>query len=136
MDAEDVIEADVYDTLNVVELTSQVALFQHVPANYPLEEPGAGVLIIGDMDSEPIVTKGGRDETVNLTLAAMIVAEERRPIRELKATVKGLLHNRQVTRDGWRLTYFFSGSEGFLEPESGQAYVGNFRFTVLALAEG
>jgi hypothetical protein len=133
MDAEDVVEADVHAALNVPALTSQVALFQHVPADYKLEDPGAGLLIIGDMDSEPIVTKDGRDETVSLVLAAVIVAEERRPIRALKATVLDLLHNRLSDRDGWRLHYTFSGSEGFLDPETGQAYVGNFRFTVIAL---
>lgn len=131
MDAEDAIEADVYATLNVPALTNQVQLFQHVPENTSIED--TGLLIIGDMNAEPIVTKDGRDQTVELVLAAAIKAEERRPIRQLKTTVLDLLHGRQVTGNGWLLQYSFSGSDGFLDPETGEAYVGNFRFTVLAL---
>src|SRR5262245_6719022 len=99
MDAEDVVEADAYEALNVPAVTNQVALYQHVPENTPIEDKG--VLIIGDMDSEPLATKDGDDEIVTLALAAVIKAEERRPLRELKASVLEILNRRQSTRDGW-----------------------------------
>lgn len=130
MDAEDVIEADAFDALNVAAVTDLAAVFQHVP-----EDTNPPVLIIGDMDSEPIVTKGGSDQRVALTIAAVVLAEERRPLRALKAVVLAALDGRQVSRDGWQLAYNFTGADGFLDPETGEAYAGNFRFSVMALKE-
>ncbi len=128
MDAEDVIEADAFEALNVPAVTVLASVFQHVP-----EDTAPPVLIIGDMESEPIATKGADHQRVALTIAAVVLAEERRPIRALKKAVKDALQDRQVSRDGWQLEYTFTGADGFLDPETGEAYAGNFRFSVLAL---
>lgn len=130
MDAEDVIEADAFEALDVPAVTVLATVFQHVP-----EDTAPPVLIIGDMESEPIPTKGANHQQVALTIAAVVLAEERKPIRALKAVVLAALHNRQVSRDGWQLSYNFTGADGFLDPETGEAYAGNFRFSVLALEE-
>jgi hypothetical protein len=132
VDAADVVEAEAYATLNAAALTNQARLFQHVPENTKLEE--GAVVIVGDMDSESIATKGGADQSFSLTIVAVVEAEERKPLRAIRATVIELLHEHQVVRDGWQLLFVFTGDDGFLDPETGQAYVGNFRFTVLAFA--
>lgn len=129
MDAEDAVEAEAYAVLNVPAVIALAKVFQHVP-----EDTEPPVLIIGDMDSEPIETKGGRDQKVTLILATVMDAEERRPIRALKAKIIELLHGHQATRGGWLMEFTFIGSDGFRDPETATAYVGNFRFTVLALA--
>lgn len=134
MDAEDVVEAAVFAALSgSAEIADLADVYQHVPQDTQIED-GRGVLIIGDMDSEPIATKGGRDEQIGLVIAAAVVAEERRPIRAMKAAVLDVLNNLQVDRDGWRLHFLYVGAEGFLEPDTGEAYAGNFRFTVMAFA--
>lgn len=128
MDAEDAVEAEAYEVLNVPAVNKLAKVFQHVPA-----DTAPPVLIIGDMDAEPIETKDGRDQKVTLILATVIDAEERRPIRALKAKVIELLHGHQASRGGWLLEFTFAGSDGFRDGEETSAYVGNFRFNVLAL---
>lgn len=129
MDAEDAVEAKAYELLNVDAVKALTPVFQHVP-----QDTKPPVLIIADMDSEPIATKGGIDQKIGLNLIAVFEGEERRPLRQLKAVITGLLHQKSFVHEGWQLQFIFVGSDGFLDPESGEAYVENFRFDVLAFA--
>jgi hypothetical protein len=134
MDAEDAIEAEAYAVLDVTELQALARVFQHVPENTKLSD--GPVVIIADMsgDGEALATKGGSDEVGELNIQAVVEAEERKPLRAIKQKVKGLLHNHVADRGGWRLTFLYLGSDGFLDPETARAYVGNFRFRVFAFA--
>lgn len=140
MDAEDAVEAAAFAALDVPDVQALADVFQHVPqeddeAFQARIDAGKGIVIIGDMDAEPIATKDGRgDATVTLTIVAIVHAEERKPVRALKALVLAKLDGQALEQPGWRLNFMFAGSDGFLDPESGEAYVGNFRFTVLAFA--
>lgn len=134
-DAEDVIELVAFEALNVPDVKALADVFQHVPDNHELEDPGDAVLIIGDMESEAYGAKGSSDEKVSLTIAALVVAAERKPIRALKAKVKEKLDRLTVSRNGWTLAFTFAGGDGFRHPESHEIYAGNFRFDVLALSE-
>lgn len=130
MDAEDVIEADAFAVLNTPAIVALAPVYQHVP-----QDVAPPVTIIGDMDSDgDFGAKDGRDERVNLSITVLTTGEERRPLRALKALIKAALHDRTVGRDGWTLHYRFVGSDGFLLPEDGETYVGNFRFSVIALS--
>jgi hypothetical protein len=134
MDAEDAVEAAAFAALNVPAVTARADVFQHVPQNYEAPE-GKGVLILGDMDSQRVETKGGRDQQVSLVVAGVIDAKERKAVRRLKAVVLDALADLVVDHEGWRLQFIFDGADGFLDPETGKSYAGNFRFTVWAFAQ-
>jgi hypothetical protein len=129
MDAEDAVEAAAYALLNVQAVTDLAKVYQHVPENAP-----PPVLIVGDMTAEAIESKGGRDAKVALVIVAVIEAEERRPLRALKDAVLAALDGRTVAQGEWQLTFVFKGSDGGLDPETGEAYFGNFNFDVFAFA--
>jgi hypothetical protein len=133
MDAEDAIEGEAFEALNVPAMLELARVFQHVPENTMLAD--GPVLIVGDMtgDTTDVATKGGRDEAIDLTIQAVVEAEERRPLFAIKKLLLDLLHNHQAVRSGWQLAFYFVGSDGFLDPETAQAYVGNYRFKVFAL---
>jgi hypothetical protein len=102
-------------------------VFQHVPENTMLSD--GPVVIVGDMvsDTEGVATKGGSDEGVELTIQAVVEAEERKPLRRSRRRSRSSCTiTRRRAADGTRL--LFTGSDGFLDPETAQAYVGNFRF--------
>lgn len=135
MDAEDAVEAAAFEALNVPAVTALAAVFQHVPEDTP-----PPVIIIGDMGSDASVSaKDDDDERVTLTVTAVVSGEERRPLRAIKRVVKAALHGLTVSKGGWRLQFAFTGSDGSLElsgpPDDQQAYIGNFRFAVIALSE-
>lgn len=134
MDAEDAVEAEAYAALNVPEVIAEAEVFQHVPQDRPLKDPGDAVIVIGDMTSEAISTKDGADEQGEIVIFAMIVAEERKALRVLKALIKPRLDKHRADRGGWRIEFTFKDAEGFLEPSSGQVYIGNFRFNWFAFA--
>jgi hypothetical protein len=129
MDAEDAVEKEAFERLNVADIVAIAPVYQHVPQDTP-----PPVLIIADMDSEPVETKDGGDERVSLILVAVMPGEERVPLRELKALIKRQLDRHQASRGGWRMQFAFEGSDGFLDGDSAD-YVANFRFSVLALGE-
>jgi hypothetical protein len=56
-------------------------------------------------------------------------------VRALKAKVLEKLHGQTIVHDGWSLQFVFATADGFLDPETGEAYAGNFRFTVWAFAQ-
>jgi hypothetical protein len=136
MDAEDAVEAEAFAVLDVADVKAKAKVFQHVPEDEPLKDPGDAVIVIGDMVSEAIETKDGSDERGELVIFGMIVAEERKALRELKQLIKPKLHNHRADRGGWRLQFAYKDAEGFLEPTTGKVYIGNFRFTWFAFAAG
>lgn len=129
MDAEDAVEASAYEALNVPALTSLAGVYQHVP-----QDTAPPVVIIGDMDSDADFSdKDGLDERITLTVTAVVTAEQRKPLRAIKKVVKQLLHERTESRGGWTLQFTFLNADGVLL--NAEDYVGNFRFSVLALSE-
>lgn len=129
MDAEDAVEASAFAALNVPAMTSLAPVFQHVPEDTP-----PPVVIIADMDSEGgLGDKDGRDERITLTVTAVISGEQRKPLRQIKRQVKQLLDGRTESRGGWTLQFTYLNADGVLL--NGEDYVGNFRFSVLALSE-
>lgn len=131
MEAEDAVEGAAFEALNVPAVTELADVFQHVPTDTTVP-PGRGIAIIGDMTGEDLGIKGAGAERISLTIAVVVEAEERRPLRAIKEAVKAQLHGLQVVRNGWQLAFSYVDGDGFLDPEEGKAYVGNYRFTVLA----
>lgn len=129
IEAEDAVEAVAYTQLNVTAVTALAAVYQHVPEDTP-----PPVVIIGDMDSEPIGGKGDPDRRVNLVVIAVIQAEERKPLRAIQAEINAQLDGKSFAHEGWELHFTFTGSDGALL-EDGATYVGNTRFTVLAFSD-
>jgi len=129
IDAEDAVELAAFNALNVSSVTSLATVYQHVP-----EDTDPPVIIIGDMSSDgDFGGKDNSDEQIKLTITAVVRTEERRPLREIKAAVKAVLHRLQVVQSGWTLQFVFSSSDSYLATDDGVTYVGNFNFIVLAI---
>jgi hypothetical protein len=128
--AEDAVEAAAFAALNVSAITTLLPVFQHVPEN-----TNPPVLIVGSMDSDTndIATKDGDDEHINITITAVVTAEERRPLRAIKRKVKELLNGHVVNGTDWTICFTYSGADSVLLADNGQDYVGNFHFSALAL---
>lgn len=132
--AEDAVEAEAFAALNVKAVTSLAGLFQHVPQGKQLDNPGDAIVILGDMTSTAIETKDGNDEQGEIVVVSMVVAEERKALRRIQKAIKGILHNHRGLRGEWQVQFMFKDEDGFLDPESGEVYLGNSRFTWFALA--
>lgn len=129
--AKDAIEAAAFEQLNVPAITAVGwKVYQHVPANTL-----PPVVIIADMASQFEGAKFSRDQRIELQIVGMIVAEERRPLRALEQLIIAQLHDHRDSRSGWTLDFTFTGSDGYLNPDDGETYVENYRFTVLAFEE-
>lgn len=103
------------------------AVHQHVPEDTP-----PPVVIIGDMDAQPLATKGDRDRRVTLSVVTVTVAEERKPMLAIQGHIESRLDGAIMDVEGWSLTFSFVGDDAVLTPE-GDGYVGNSNFTILAL---
>lgn len=129
MEAGDAIEAVAFAKLTAGEIGAPV--YQHVPQDEP-----PPVVIVGDIDvdAEPLGGKGDNDERVTLTVVTILQGEARKPLLAIQGKIKTTLNNRSFSHGGWTLHFLFAGSDGGLL-DDGETYVGNSRFTVLALSE-
>lgn len=124
--AGDAIEKATYTLLTTGEPIG-IAVFQHVP-----EDTDPPVIIIGDLETEPLDAKDDGDERATLTIVTVIEGEARKPLLDAQAKIKTKLHGARVTEGAWTLAYRFISSSAALAPD-GAAYVGESRFEILAL---
>lgn len=137
MEPENAIELEAFERLNVGDVTGLAPVFQHVPENFKLKNPGDAVIIIGDVVVKPFGggTKDPGDEDVEGTVAivAVLVAKERKPLWQFKAAINARLNKWSAVREGWRVKFTFEDGDGFYSEED-DAYVANYRFKVVAIA--
>lgn len=137
MEPENAIELEAFDRLNVAAVKDHVkGVFQHVPENYKLKDPGDAVVIIGDVDVKPFGggTKDGSDDVEGtLTILTVLVAKERAPVWRIKKAVKDRLDQWNAVREGWRVRFDWLDGDGFFDAEQ-DAYVGSFKFKIVAIA--
>lgn len=102
-------------------------VFQHVPEN-----TSPPVIIIGDIEEEPLAAKDDEDCRVSLSIVTVTEAEERKPVLLLQEQIKDRLRAARVDVEGWKLAFAFESSTATLTPD-GAGYVGDSRFEILAL---
>lgn len=110
---------------------------QHVPEN-----TAPPVVIIGDMDADPLDAKDDPDRIVTLSIVTVTEAEERKSCLQLMDQAEKILgggkhegaeiDGAQIDIDGWRLAFSFLDGDAVLTPD-GDGYVGTSRFTIMAL---
>src|SRR3546814_12032685 len=94
--AMDALELAAYGLLTSGGGITGAVVYQHVP-----EDEQQNVVIIGDMDSEPLGGKDDDDCRISLTITAVTFGEERKPVLDLLDQVKTRLAKQQVTQSGW-----------------------------------
>src|SRR3546814_619168 len=126
--AMDALELAAYGLLTSGGGITGAVVYQHVP-----EDEQQNVVIIGDMDSEPLGGKDDDDCRISLTITAVTFGEERKPVLDLLDQVKTRLAKQQVTQSGWLLAIDFESDDAVLLP-TGDGYVGTSCYSVIALA--
>src|SRR3546814_17548679 len=81
--AMDALELAAYGLLTSGGGITGAVVYQHVP-----EDEQQNVVIIGDMDSEPLGGKDDDDCRISLTITAVTFGEERKPVLDLLDQVK------------------------------------------------
>lgn len=103
------------------------AVFQHVPQDTP-----PPVIIIGDLEVQPLALKDDPDRRVSLTVLTVTEAEERKSMLELQEQIESRMDGARIEHDGWILAFTQSDSSAALTPE-GDGYIGTNSFTIMAL---
>lgn len=123
----DAIEQAVFGLLTTPTPIAGASVYQHVPEN-----TAPPVVIIGDMDSEPLGAKDDPDCRVSLTITAIVSGEQRKPVLALLEQVKGRLAGQRAAQSGWTLAFDFERDDAVLL-DTGDGYVGTSRYSVIAL---
>lgn len=119
-------EQAVYDALDAgVTLAS---VYQHVP-----EDTAPPVVVIGDIEAEPLETKGDTDRSLSVTITCVAQGEERKPVLDIMEEVSAALDGGRFTALGWSITLSLETEGAILLPDS-ISYVGTQTFTGFALA--
>ena len=103
------------------------AVYQHVPQDTP-----PPVIIIGDLEVQPLALKEDPDRRVSLTVLTITEAEERKSMLELQEQIESRMDGARIEHDGWILAFTQVGSDAVLTPD-GDGYVGTNSFTIMAL---
>lgn len=103
------------------------AVFQHVP-----QDTLPPVIIIGDIDVQPLALKDDPDRRINLTILTVTEAEERKSMLDLQDAIETRLDGARISHDGWIIAFTQTDCDAVLTPE-GDGYIGTNSFTILAL---
>jgi hypothetical protein len=103
------------------------AVFQHVP-----QDTLPPVIIIGDIDVQPLALKDDPDRRISLTILTVTEAEERKSMLDLQDAIESRLDGARISHDGWIIAFTQTGCDAVLTPE-GDGYIGTNSFTILAL---
>lgn len=124
-DAKSAVEAAAYAALSAGVTLAPV--WQHAPQDVP-----PPVVIIGDMDDEPIGTKDDPDRRVSVSILTVVEGEERRPVFAIQAEITAALDGKTLTSGPWSLRFSAEASDAALLGD-GSTYLGTSRFLVMAL---
>lgn len=103
-------------------------VFQDVPDNF-----GGDMVVIGEIDGDPLSTKDSTDWTLTLTIISQVTADERAPVIALMDQISELLDRHTFNLDQWKLACSFVTDNAALD-ESGKEYIGTTRISILALS--
>lgn len=130
--ATDALEQATYDLLTGATGGRRIEgakVYQHVPEDTP-----PPVVIIGDMEEEPLGAKKDPDRKISLSIATVTNGEERQPILAIQWQVENLLDSAEVSVEGWTLSFTYLSASANLTGE-GDGYVGFSLFEVFALRD-
>ena len=108
---------------------SGVGVFQHAPKNAPYP-----VVVVGDIDGAlPIGRAGDPDMTMNVSVIALTMGEERGPCAALVGAVIAALDGQTITTPGWTVDFsMIAGSSALAD--DGLGYTGAVMFAATALS--
>jgi hypothetical protein len=125
--AKSLVEVTTYKQLKAA--IEGASVWQDAPENAP-----GDLVIIGDMKSLGLASKGNTDDRrVLIAVVTIVEAEERAPLLALQEQIETALDGESFEVDGWTLAYAFEDDDAVLS-EDGSTYTGITSFTVLALA--
>jgi hypothetical protein len=105
---------------------SGAAVQQHVP-----QETAAPIVIIGDLEAEPLGGKGNTDRDIGLSITTIDQAEQRKPALALMDQVNSVLDQATLTEAGW-IFHLWLESESAVLLGDGKTYEGLQRYRVMA----
>lgn len=122
----------------IVELVTYQALAATVTGAGVYQDAPADVsgrlVVIGDLKSFRLPTKGGKDDRrVLVSIITIAEGEERAPLLELQEQVEAALDGESFEHDGWTIAFEFEDDDAALT-EDGITYAGVTQFSVLALS--
>jgi len=106
-----------------------VNVYQHAPrdADYP-------VVTVGDIDGAlPIGRAGDPDMTMNVSIIALTLGEERAPCSSILGAAVAALDGATVAVTGWSVSFALIAGSSVLA-DDGLGYTGGATFTATALA--
>lgn len=124
-DAIDAVERAAY-LLMTADPAPSAPVYQDVPDNAP-----PPVIIIGDVDWEPIGAKGDPDCTGRIEMVTVHDGDARKPLLAMQGEVFDRMADARIDVSGWRIFFTFTGGNAVLTPD-GAGYVGMQNFTWLA----
>lgn len=130
-DAKSAVEAVFYTVLAGGITGARV--FQDVPED-AMPVSGDGLVVIGDLKSEPFGGKADPDRRIGIIVVAQVTAEERAPLLALQSQIEQLLDGKTFDSGGWTLALTLDDDDAQLA-EDGVSYVGTSAFTVFALKD-
>lgn len=102
---------------------------------HALEGTPFPVVIIGAIeDVQPVARADDPDRRGTVTIIVMTEGEEREPCSAIMDQIHTALNGETVTVGPWHVTFYFETSSAGLD-ETGAGYVGETRFTAIALTD-
>jgi len=106
-----------------------VHVYQHAPKNAPYP-----VVVVGDIDgAQPIGRAGDPDMTMNVSVLALTMGEERWPCAAILGTCVAALDGQTIAVPGWAVSFALVAGSAVLA-EDGLGYTGAAMFAATALS--